>query len=382
MNDTRIVLIGVGGYGDTYVKALLETRLRDNYVVVGVVDPFVKSAAGYEKLCAAGIAFYDTPEEFFAANKADLAIVATPTVLREKHALCVLENGCNLLLEKPIGPTPEQGRRIAEKAKEKGLFLAIGFQWCYDYAMLDFKRDVDAGLFGKPLDLRSLVIWPRDFAYYNRGIGWAGKNYSKEGEPIFDSIASNATAHYLENMLWICGEGYNGAAVTDMQVETWRANDIETYDTVTLTGTLDCGAKIAYMVTHATPFEKRQDPLFLYRFEKGVARFEAKGAGGNIIFTFNDGSVKNYGFSYNGNQNKPWTVLDALREGGINPCPPETALKHIDAIAMMRNIQPEAHVFKNIQRSDERVWVDGLYEKMFRCFRDRIMLSETGVEKA
>ena len=382
MSDTRIVLIGAGGYGDSYVKALLETRARDNYVLCAVVDPFAEKAPGYDMLREAGVRFFNTPEEFFAAEKADLAIVATPTVLREKHAMSVLENGCNLLLEKPIGPTPESGRRIKAKAEEKGLLLAIGFQWCYDYAMLDFKRDVDAGLFGRPLDLRALVIWPRDLAYYSRGIGWAGKKYSKDGEPIFDSVASNATAHYLENMLWLCGKGYDGAAITEMQVETWRANDIETYDTVTLTGRLDCGADIAYMVTHATPAEKRQDPMFEYRFEKGVARFEAKGAGGNIVFTFNDGAVKDYGMSYNGNQNKPWTVLDALRGKGVIPCPAEAALKHADAIAMMRGIQPEAYVFRNICRNDERVWVPGLYDRMVRCFRERIMLSEAGEEKA
>jgi len=382
MANTRIVLIGAGGYGDTYVKALLETRARDNYDFVAVVDPFVKKAAGYEMLCNAGVKFYDTPEEFFANNSADLAIVATPTLLREKHAMCVLENGCNLLLEKPIGPTPEQGRRIKAKAEEKGLLLAIGFQWCYDYAMLDFKRDVDSGMFGKPLDLRSLVIWPRDFAYYTRGIGWAGKKYSKDGEPIFDSVASNATAHYLENMLWLCGEGFNGAAVTEMKMETWRANDIETYDTVTLTGKLDCGADIAYMVTHATPPEQRMDPVFEYRFENGVARYKWVGAGSPLTFTFNDGTVKEYGLSYNGNQNKPWTVLDAMREGGEIPCPAETALKHADAIAMMRDIQPEAYEFKHISRNDERVWVEGLYDRMIRCFNERIMLSETGEEKA
>ena len=73
MANTRIVLIGAGGYGDTYVKALLETKARDNYDFVAVVDPFMKKAAGYEALCNAGVKFYDTPEEFFANPKSERA---------------------------------------------------------------------------------------------------------------------------------------------------------------------------------------------------------------------------------------------------------------------------------------------------------------------
>ena len=383
MDTIRIVLIGAGGYGDTYVRALLDDRKRDGYVLAGVVDPYVNSAPGCEKLRDAGIPFYDTPEQFFAADTADLAVIATPITLHEQQALCVIAHGCNLLLEKPIAATPAAGRRIAAAAREKGVLLAIGFQWCYDEAMLSLKADVDAGLLGRPLDLRALVLWPRDFAYYARGTGWAGRKTDACGRPIYDSVASNATAHYLENMFWLCGEGYNGASIAALQGETWRANAIETYDTAVMLGRLDNGAQLTYVVSHALPPEDIQNPMFEYRFENGVARFGAPGAtGSGLTVEFGDGTVKHYGVSWPSNSEKIWRVMDALRSGAPVPCPASAALRHADAIALLRDIQPEAHVFKNIGRDSQRVWVPGLKDRLFRCYSERITLTQAGEEKA
>lgn len=383
MDTIRIVLIGAGGYGDTYVRALLDDRKREGYTLAGVVDPYVKSAPGYEKLCAAGIPFYDTPAQFFSADTADLAVIATPITLHESQALCVIEHGCNLLLEKPIAATPAAGRRIAAAAREKGVMLAIGFQWCYDEAMLALKADMDAGLLGRPLDLRALVIWPRDFAYYARGTGWAGKKSDSHGQLIYDSVASNATAHYLENMLWLCGKGYNGAALAALRGETWRANDIETYDTAVMLGRLDSGAQLTFAVSHAVAPEGIQDPMFEYRFENGVARFGAPGvAGSELTFEFTSGSVKRYGASWPSNSEKIWRIIDALRSGAPVTCPASAALRHADAIALLRDIQPEAYVFKNICRNSQRVWVPGLKDRLFKCFNERITLTQAGEEKA
>lgn len=383
MNITRIILVGAGGYGDTYVRALLLDKKRTDYVFAGVIDPYVKSAPGYEMLAEAGIPMYNALEDFFAADRADLAIIATPIPLHEPQALCALDHGCHVLLEKPIAATSESGRRIAAAANVRGLMLAIGFQWCYDDAMLRLKADIDSGLLGKPVDLRALVLWPRDFAYYARGTGWAGRKFAKNGDPIYDSIASNATAHYLENMLWLCGEGYNASAITEMTAEVWRANDIETYDTVTMRAKLDCGAQITYAASHAVDAGEIQNPMFEYRFEKGVARFGGAGrTGRGLTVEFADGSVKDYGPSYNGNQEKVWVLLDVLGGERPLPCPAEAALKHLDAIEMLRGIQPDAYIFKNARRDESHAWTPGLAERLMRCYREAIMLSEAGEEKA
>ena len=379
--ETRIVLMGIGGYGDTYVRALTREKARAGCVIAGVVDPFAASARGYAELKALGVEFFDTPEAFYAAHSADLAIISTPIPLHEPQAIYAMEHASHVLLEKPIAATPEAGRRIAEAARRTGKKLAIGFQWCYDEAMLRLKADVDAGVLGAPRRLRALVLWPRDLAYYARGTGWAGRKYDRNSNPIFDSVASNATAHYLENMLWLAGRGYEGASITDMRVETWRANAIETYDTATLIGHLDCGAQITYVVSHAIAPDAAQNPMFEYEFENATAYFGGYGKdGAALTAVFNDGRIKDYGISHNNGASdytaKLWTMIDAVRGDAPIYCPPAAAMRHIDAIAMMRQIEPEASVFNDIARGEGYVWVPGLDGQLIRCYEQSKLLSE------
>ena len=53
--------------------------------------------------------------------------------------------------------------------------------------------------------MKTMVSWPRDDAYYDPQ-GWKGKRFCQDGNAVNDSIAMNATAHYLHNMLFILGE--------------------------------------------------------------------------------------------------------------------------------------------------------------------------------
>ena len=383
MSELRIVLFGAGGYGDVYVQALLKDRRREGYVLAGVVDPYIDGAPGREALAQAGVPVFDTPQAFYREQGADLAVIATPIPLHEEQACFALEQGSHVLLEKPIAATAEAGRRILQKAQACKRVLAVGFQWCYDRAMLELKADFDAGKLGAPLELRALVLWPRDFAYYGRGTGWAGKNRDAQGREIYDSVASNATAHYLENMLWLTGRGYQGAAIADYQCEVWRANAIETYDTAVLLAHLDNGARLTYVVSHAVEPAQRQDPVFEYRFEKGVARFGALGqTGSELTFTFDTGEVKRYGVTHPDSREKIWTMMDVLREGIALPCPAEAALRHADAIGKMRERQPEAYRFRHIERNAERVWVPGLGMRLIRCYQEELLPSQAGEEQA
>ena len=61
MSEMRIVLFGAGGYGDVYVQSLLKDRRRENYVLAGVVDPYIDRAPGREALRQAGVPVFDTP---------------------------------------------------------------------------------------------------------------------------------------------------------------------------------------------------------------------------------------------------------------------------------------------------------------------------------
>lgn len=377
MNEIGIVLVGIGGYGNTYVNALLNEKKREGYQIRGVVDPYADKAPGYEPLRAAGVKFYETLPAFYESNGATLAVIATPIALHEEQALYAIEHGSHVLLEKPMAGTLAAARKIDAAAKKADVKLAVGFQWCYDPAMLMLKRDVDAGLFGAPRNLRALVIWPRDKAYYARGTGWAGKKFDASGRAIFDSVASNATAHYIENMLWIAGTGFSGASVSSLEAETWRAYPIETFDTVTMRAKLENGARMLFVASHATKPGTQQEPMFEYEFEKATVRFGGFGeAGGPLRAVFSDGTEKAYGKSERQSDDKIWTMLDTIREGAMIPCPAEAALRHAEAMNLLWVVCPQAHTFENSVETEERIYVPNLEKRLIACYEKCMLISE------
>ena len=201
MDRTDILLVGVGGYATYYVRELSARGAENGARVVGIVDPYASKSSEYAAIQAMQAPIYDTLDEFYAEHTADLAIIGTPIPLHAAQAIYCMEHGSSVLMEKPITTVVDQAEAIIEARNRTGMKLAVGFQWCYDPAMFAFHKDIRAGVYGKMLAAKAIVLWPRDTAYYHRTTGWAGKKYDRSGNPIFDCVASNATAHYLENIL-------------------------------------------------------------------------------------------------------------------------------------------------------------------------------------
>ena len=272
------LLIGVGGYGNLYSTFLLSDESAGYFRLVGVVDPYADQAPRYEDLKAT-VPIYDNMADFFAEQSADLTIICTPIHLHFEQCVTAFENGSHVLCEKPLVPKPEDLDRLDSAAGDK--YLAVGFNWCSSEIILSLKQRILAGEFGRPLRLKSYTSWPRGWAYYNRGVKWAGKIKTEDGKLIYDSIASNATSHFIQNMLFLLGSSMmESASLSNVDVECYRANDIESFDTIAFRGEA-AGAEIYFTASHATC--QNISPVMDFEFEK--ARMHLSIADGEFLCT-------------------------------------------------------------------------------------------------
>src|SRR5690606_34582742 len=107
-----------------------------------------------------------------------------------------------------------------------------------------------SGAFGKPKRLRTIVLWPRSDRYYARG--WAGKLRDQAGNLVMDSVANNATAHYIHNMFYVLGRATDESArPARVTAELYRANRIENYDTAAMRVHTEDGVELLYFGSHA-----------------------------------------------------------------------------------------------------------------------------------
>ena len=73
----KVLLCGMGGYGENYVKEYLSRDVLGSSLVA-IADPFASKSSLYEEVLNRNIPIYASPEEFFATNKVDLTIISSP----------------------------------------------------------------------------------------------------------------------------------------------------------------------------------------------------------------------------------------------------------------------------------------------------------------
>lgn len=391
MSEKRlsVLLVGIGGYGANFVDEFLNRGDDIPADVVGCIAPHPQKAFFYQALCDRNIPIYTDINDFWEARKdftpaVDLAVLSTPINFHKSGIIDCMRHGAQVLCEKPVCATIDDVKEIIAARDEVGGTCTIGYQWSHSEAITKFKADILAGKYGKPLRMKTLVLWPRDFAYYGRGSGWAGK-VSKNGEWTLDSVASNATAHYLHNIFFCAGNAMDRSAdIADFEVETYRANDIETYDTCVLRGHLAPeanNADILFVVSHALAPEENFGPVFEYEFENGTCRFERTSEDSEtMIGYFKDGTTVDYGVPSGGVARKLRIAVDiALGKQNVI-CGPEAASIHTKTIDAITEFRPDTPVFPEelTVRTEERVYVKGLADVLHECYENWKLPSEIG----
>lgn len=371
--DVTVLLVGVGGYGTTYVDAILGPEKKDGMRVIGVVDPYAKSSRAYPLLLEHGVPIYDRLDEFYAEHEADLAVISTPTHFHKPQTVYCMEHGSHVLCEKPVAASLADTEELLDVSRRTGKQVSVGYQWSHSQAIGDLKRDVLAGHYGKILRMKTIVLWPRNDAYYARGSGWGGKKRTPDGELILDSVASNATAHYLHNMLYVAGDELDAAAVPqEIEFETYRANPIETFDTCAIRVRIKSGAELLYLVTHAVAKEKAREPEFVFEFEQGVAKAFTDEDGIRVEGRLHDGTVIDYGYPNEDDARKLVLMRDVVLGEASVICGIEAASQHTKCMAYIEETQPDSPMFpaNRIARDSDygQYYVPGLDECLGRAY--------------
>ena len=380
-----LALVGIGGYGNSYVAALLDATPAEQKLFrwTAAIDPSPQSCRRLGEVQARGVRLFRSLEEFYETERVDLAVISTPLHLHAGQTCAALSRGSHVLCEKPLCVTPDDidvMTRARDAAKRQ---VAIGYQWSFSPAIQRLNADIRAGSLGRPKRMRCLVLWPRDDKYYDRN-RWAGAKRDAQGNLVLDSPVNNACAHYLHNLFYLLGPTVDRSdEPARVTAELYRANAIENYDTAAIRCHTIGGAEIVFVVSHATA--GRRGPVFSCEFEHATVDFaDETGAGGNITARFADGSVRDYGSPNDGKWEKLWSSLRAARDNTPTACGIEAAAAHTRcAWAAQQSVEiaafPKSLIRVNGLAGARRTWVEGLDDVLERCYATYTLPSERNV---
>lgn len=383
VKNVSVLLVGASGYGHMYLNNLLNNNHK-SVVLVGVVDIEPKKSDKYDEIKKRNIPFYQSMEEFYKNNHADLAIIATPHHLHKEQSIEAMKNGSNVLCEKPMTSNPDDIQEMIDIRNQTGKFFSIGFNWSFTPSVQQLKADILSGIFGKARRFKSLALWPRNEDYFHRS-PWAGKMYGPNEEMIFDSVANNATSHFLHHLLYLNGETLDRSTTIDtLTAELYKVNDIETFDTCATNIKTQSNIDILYIVSHAV--KELRGPQFVLEFEKGVITYNPLDGENDVVALLNDGTKKTYQDpEILAHHFKLQVCIDAILQGHQHIlCGIEAATPHVQSIHAMHQSVPTVPQFpSNISKydtNDKLHWVEGLDKTLKKCYDNWSLPSQQNIE--
>ncbi len=383
MRCINTVLVGIGGYGSLYVNEILKPENAPFFNLVGTVDPYPGACRRLDDVRAVCGEPYASLDDFFAERTAELVVISTPIQFHTENIIAALRHGADVLCEKPLCGDARDIDRLIDAEKSSGHRVSIGYQWSHSAAIQALKADISAGVYGEPELLKTLVLWPRDRNYFGRGTGWAGRIRAKDGSLIYDSVANNAAAHYLHNMLYVTGgEVDKSRPVTDVDARLCRVNNIENFDTAVISCTLEGGAHARFIASHTT--DVTVNPMFYYKFARGHVTFSQdeppasvadRGAymKGRIIGVTDDGKTRDYGDPFVFPERKLHLAAAMIRGDLESPlCGIRAAAEHTRLINRIGENFPISDVSPTrIRERGELLYVDGLADELISEYNAR-----------
>ncbi len=141
---TRVAVIGVGSMGKNHARVYNELPEAE-LAAVSDANPTVAQTIGTQF----GTASFTDYRELLAQVKPEAVTIAVPTAMHEEVALAALEAGADVLVEKPIAATLEEGQRIIDRARELNRKLMVGHIVRFNPALQALKQKLQAGELGR-----------------------------------------------------------------------------------------------------------------------------------------------------------------------------------------------------------------------------------------
>ena len=193
----RFALIGCGRISYNHIVAAKNNKLD----IVALCD--LKQENMEDKILKLelqeDIKCYCDYREMLKKEIIDLIAIATESGKHAQIALDCIEQGCNVIIEKPIALSIEDANCIIKRAKEKGVKVCACHQNRFNKSIQKIREAVEKKRFGKMFYATAHIRWSRDFEYYNRA-RWRG-TWEQDGGALM-----NQCIHDIDLLRWMMGD--------------------------------------------------------------------------------------------------------------------------------------------------------------------------------
>jgi UDP-N-acetylglucosamine 3-dehydrogenase len=139
-----VAVIGVGSMGRNHARVYSELP---EACLAGVADNDSETAKRVGQ--AFGVPGYQNYHQMLEAQHPQVVTIAVPTAFHEEVALAAMESGADILVEKPIAATLDEGERLIRRARELNRQLMVGHIVRFNPAIQALKYKLEKGELGR-----------------------------------------------------------------------------------------------------------------------------------------------------------------------------------------------------------------------------------------
>lgn len=194
----KYALIGCGRIAVNHIKAVVDNNI-DMVAACDIklekIDQLVEKTK-YNK----DFKKYNDYKKMIDENlDLDFVSIATESGIHAEIALYCIENGINVIIEKPMAMSMEDANKIINLSKEKNVKVSVCHQNRFNIAVHKTRQAMDEGRFGRLSHGSIHVRWNRNKNYYDQA-PWRGKWESDGG------CLMNQCIHGIDLLRWMLGE--------------------------------------------------------------------------------------------------------------------------------------------------------------------------------
>lgn len=200
----KFLIVGAGMIGQVHARAL--QGLQQRFVFCDSFQENVDSSSNMFGIQER----YTNYKDAIKASGADAVIVCTPNHLHAPVSICAMENGLDVLCEKPMADTSEQARVMIETVHKTGRAMIIGYPLRSGDALYRAKEILNDGSLGRALSARCVLAAPETLEVAKTPYR---RSYKTGGGIIYDYT------HELDYLRFLLGDPIEGFCYCDCLVK-------------------------------------------------------------------------------------------------------------------------------------------------------------------
>ncbi len=190
----NVAIIGTGKISPMHIGGYLKFPKRCK--IVALVDIYPEKAKQKKAEYKLDCEVLDSHKKLLGRKDIDLISICTPPYVHCEIAKDFLDDGKNVIIEKPMAASLEECDIVLEAAKKSGAVLSVISQNRFKNSIWKLKKMIESGVAGKVLHAQVDSFWWRGHCYYD--LWWRGTWEKENG-----GCTLNHAVHHIDILNWM-----------------------------------------------------------------------------------------------------------------------------------------------------------------------------------